>query len=70
MGVVGLLFLGVNRADKLDVGDILELIARNFRFLNKLDGIGAIDASPHTLCEVSKFVGSRNVPGLFEFGVS
>ncbi len=49
--MVGLLFLGVHRANKPDVGDILEVIARNFRFVNEHDSVGAVDASPHTLCE-------------------
>ena len=56
-GVVGLLFLAANRADKLDVGDVFVLVAGNFGFVNKLDGVGASNASSYTLGETAKFIG-------------
>ena len=57
MGAVGLLFLAANRADKLDVGDVFESVAGNFRFVNKLDGVGAFNETSYTLGKTAKFVG-------------
>ena len=56
MGVVGLLFLIANIADKSDVGEVVELVAGNFGFVKKLNGVGAFNASSHTLGKTANFI--------------
>ena len=55
--MVGLLFLGANQADKPNIGGIFEAFAGNIGFVNKLDGVDAFNASPHTLSEMAEFIG-------------
>jgi hypothetical protein len=69
VGAVGLLFLSVYRAYEPDVCEVLASIAENVRFVDELDGVGAFYTSARALGEATKFVGSRNVPGIFESGV-
>lgn len=68
-GAVGFLLLGVHRVYRPDICDIFPAITGIFRFANELDGIGDINTHPNALGKATKFVGSRNVPGIFEFGV-
>jgi hypothetical protein len=37
--------------------------------VNKLNDVGAFHSSIHTLHEVAKFIGSRNVPVVLDFGL-
>ena len=61
-------FFRTNGADKFDVGDIFEAVVGDFSFGYEFNGVGTFDASPYILCKASKFIGSGNVPGVFEFG--
>ena len=65
-GAIGFLLFCANGAYKFDVGDIFEAVAGFFIFGYEFNGVGTLDASPDTLCKASKFIGSRNVPGVFD----
>jgi hypothetical protein len=67
---IGFLLFIANRADKFDVGYIFEVVTGDFSYGYAFNGVGTLDASAYTLCKASKFIGSRNVPGVSEFGVT
>ena len=68
--MIGFLLFCANGAYKFDVGDIFEAVAGDFSFGYEFNGVGSLDMAPYTLCTASKFSGSGNVPGVFEFGVT
>ncbi len=51
--LLGPFFFCANGADKFDVGDILEAVARDFRFGDNFDHVGTFYPSAYTLCKAS-----------------
>ena len=47
--------------------DVLLMVSGNFGSVYDLDGVGAFYVTCYPLGKAAKFVGSREVPSIFEF---
>ena len=59
---VGFCFFRTYIAYKVSICDVFVAVVGNVGFADEVDSISALDAVSNTLCETTKFVGSRSVP--------
>ena len=61
---MGILFIGANIAHKLWIGNFVGS-AGDFIFGDEVNGVGARNTAPDSLCEAAKFIGKGLIPDGF-----